>query len=100
LGRVYKQIDAPFAAFAANTLVSSTRAVSSGSSTDDSTYVSIESKIQSQTHQRDSLAAQMRAILNQAAFGGDLEVSEETIDNLVRQGQMLLDQSSKLAAGH
>jgi hypothetical protein len=100
LGRIYKQIDAPFGAFAANTLVSSTRAVASGSATDDSTYVSIEGKIQSQTQRRDALAAQMRSILNRAAFGGgDSEVDQETIDDLVRQGQTLLDQSARLAAG-
>ncbi len=99
LGQVYKQIDAPFAAFSANTLVSSTRAVASGSSTEDSVYASIEGQIQSQTHQRDSLAAQMRAILNRAAFGGgEFEVSEDAINNLVRRGQTLLDQSAKLAA--
>ena len=100
LGRIYKQIDAPFQTFAANTLVSSTRAVASGSVTNDSTYVSIEAKIQSQTQRRDALAAQMRSILNRAAFGGgDSEVDQENIDKLVRQGQALLNDSAKLAAG-
>jgi hypothetical protein len=99
LGAVYKQIDAPFAAFAANTLASSTRAVASGSSSDDSTYESIETQIQSQTQKRDSLASRMRAILNRAAFGGgDFEVGKGTIEDLIRQGQDLLDQSAKLAA--
>jgi len=99
LGQVYKQIDAPFAAFSANTLVSSTRAVASGSSTDDTVYISIEGQIQSQTRQRDSLALRMRAILNRTAFGGgEFEVGEDAINNLVRQGQDLLDQSAKLAA--
>jgi hypothetical protein len=42
----------------------------------------------------------MRSILNRAAFGGgDSEVDRETIDNLVRQGQSLLDQSARLATG-
>jgi uncharacterized protein (DUF885 family) len=100
LARIYKQIDAPFQTFAANTLVSSTRAVASGSATNDSTYVSIEPKIQSQTQRRDELAAQMRSILNRAAFGGgDSEVDQENIDKLVRQGQTLLSDSAKLAAG-
>jgi hypothetical protein len=99
LGAVYKQIDAPFGAFAANTLISSTRAVGSGSPSDDSTYASIENQIQSQTQQRDSLASQMRAILNKAAFGGgEFEVSEGTIEQLMRQGEALLDQSARLAA--
>jgi hypothetical protein len=98
LGAVYKQIDAPFAAFAANTLVSSTRAVASGSSSDDSTYTSVENQIQSQTLQRDALVSQMRAILNKAAFGGgDSEVNERTVERLIRQGEALLDQSRKLA---
>lgn len=100
LARIYKQIDAPFATFAANTLVSSTRAVSSGSATDDSTYVSIESQIHSQTERRDALAARMRSILNKAAFGGrESDVEGGSINRLVRQGQTLLDDSAKLAHG-
>ena len=35
-----------------------------------------------------------------AAFGGgDTEVVQESIDNLIRQGRILLDDSAKLAAG-
>jgi hypothetical protein len=100
LARIYKQIEAPFGAFAANTLVSSTRAVASGSSTDDSTYLAVEGKIQSQTRRRDALVAQIRSILNRAAFGGgESRVDEKTVARLVRQAQALLADSARLAAG-
>jgi hypothetical protein len=100
LGTVYKQINAPFADFATNTLVSSTRALASGSSSDDSTYVSIEGQVRSQTERRDALAAQMRTILNRAAHRGEFEVEGDRVDRLVAQGQALLRDSAQMASGH
>jgi hypothetical protein len=100
LGTVYKQINAPFAGFATNTLVSSTRALASGSSSDDSTYASIEGQIRSQTERRDALAAQMRTILNRAPHRGEFEVEGGRVDRLVLQGQALLRESAQLASGH
>jgi hypothetical protein len=100
LGIIYKQINAPFADFATNTLVSSTRALASGSSTDDSTYVSIEGQINSQTVRRDALAAEMRTVLNEAAHRGEFEVEGDRVDRLVAQGQALLRESAQLASGH
>lgn len=100
LGSVYKQIDAPFAEFATNTLRSSTRALASGSSSDDSTYASIESQIRSQTERRDALAAEMRTILNQAARRGEFEVEGDHVNRLIRQAEELLQDSAQLASGH
>ena len=61
LGAVYKQLTASFGSFAMYTLVASTKALASGSSTDDSTYTTIEGKIADLTTQRDALMGIERA---------------------------------------
>jgi hypothetical protein len=95
---VYKEIAAPFGPFAANTLAASTRAIGSGSSTDDSAYASTENNIASLTSQRDNLEARMRTALTNATFGGSL-ASEQDLKDMIAQGQDLLAQASGLAAG-
>lgn len=55
-----------------DTLVASTRAISSGSASDDSEYIATENSIASLTTQRDALEAQMRTALANATFGGPL----------------------------
>src|SRR5439155_23345420 len=70
--QVYKQLNASFGSFAMDTLTASTRALASGSSSDDSSYTSIEGQIQSLTTQRDALAAQIKATLDAAAFNGQV----------------------------
>jgi hypothetical protein len=69
LASTYKQLNAPFGAFAMATLKSSTKALAS-TDADDATYNSIEGKIESLTTRRDALAAQMIGLLNGAEFGG------------------------------
>src|SRR5512132_98683 len=64
LGSVYKQLNAPFGAFGMDTLAASTRAIESGSASDDSTYTDREGQIEALTTQRDTLATQIRAALN------------------------------------
>ena len=97
MGAVYKQVTAPFGTFGHDTLVASTKAVASGSATDDSTYASIESRIQSLTAARDSLVSEMRAALNAAAFGGD-RLDEQRLKLLTVEGADLLTQAQILAA--
>ena len=97
LHTVYKQIAAPFGPFAADTLVASTRAIASGSATDDSAYASTESSISSLTSQRDALEAQMRTALTNATFGGPL-ASEQQLKSMIDQGNQLLDHASALAS--
>ena len=48
-----------------DTLVASTRAVKSGTTGDDSTYNRIEGNIEALTTERDSLATQIRAALEE-----------------------------------
>ena len=98
LHTLYKEIAAPFGPYSAATLVASTRAIGSGSSTDDSVYNSTEDSIASLTSQRDALEAQMRTALTNATFGGPL-ASEQDLKTMIDQGQQILDQASALAAG-
>jgi hypothetical protein len=97
LGAVYEQLNASFGAFSMNTLVASTRALASGSSTDDSTYTAIESQLQSLTSQRNALAAQIRSALNGAAFN-DQALNEQQAKSWIDQANSLLNQAQTLAA--
>jgi hypothetical protein len=92
---LYKEIAAPFGPFAMDTLVASTRAISSGSASDDNEYVATESSIDSLTSQRDALEAQMRTALANATFGGPL-ASEQDLKDMIAQAQQLLAQTAAL----
>jgi hypothetical protein len=97
LGDVYKQLNASFGSFAMDTLKASTRALASGSATDDSTYTSITTQIGALTAQRDALAAQIKAALFKAAFDGQA-LSEQQAKGWIDQSQALLDSAASLAA--
>jgi hypothetical protein len=96
LAEVYKQLDAPFGAFAMDTLKASTKALASND-TGDATYTSIEGQIQSLTSQRDSLAAQIKSALNGATFNGQV-LNKQQASGLIAQAQSLLNQAHALAA--
>ena len=98
LGAVYKQLTASFGSFAMYTLVASTKALASGSSTDDSTYTTIEGKIADLTTQRDALMAQIRTGLNNAEFAGQA-LNEQQAKGWIDSAQSLIDQAKALAAG-
>ena len=98
LGQVYKQVNAAFGQFAMDTLLASTNALSSGSASDDSAYFSIQSRVQSLTDERDSFAAQAKAMLNAATFSGK-PVDEQEARKLIEQGGALLEGARSLA-GH
>ena len=68
LGQAYEQLNASFGSFALDTLTASTKALESGSATDDSKYTSVENAIASLTSKRDALASQIKAALDEAAF--------------------------------
>jgi hypothetical protein len=97
LAQVYKQLQGPFAQFGSDALTASTKALESGNSSDDSSYTSIESQLDDLTNQRNSLAAQMRTLLYDAAFGGGPPVSKNQAENLANQGRSLLQQADTLA---
>ena len=86
LGDMYKQLDAPYGAFAHSLIVASTNGIES---TDNTVYVNAERAIQSLTAQRDALVLQIRSLLT----GG----SDGHREQLIQQGQALLDQAAQLA---
>jgi hypothetical protein len=94
LGAVYKQVNAPFGAFAMDTLTASTTALKA---TNELTYDSIESKIANLTGERDLLAGNIRAALNDAA-AGNATIDESQAKAWIKQGQSLLDRAHTLAS--
>ena len=90
LGRVYKQINAPFAELAQNTLKISTAALVSNAP-GDAVYTTLENKLVAWRDRRDALASQMRDILEGAAFGGK-EVSDQRVEDLIEKANALLGQ--------
>jgi hypothetical protein len=96
LGEVYKQLNAPVGTFSMNMLAISTRAIKSGSSTDDATYNTLEAQVQSFTAQRDALASQIRAALDAAAFDGKA-LDEQQAKRWSDQAQALLSAAAAAA---
>jgi hypothetical protein len=70
LAEAYAQLNAPFGSFGLDTLKASTRALASGSATDDATYTRLETAIVRLTIRRDKLAATIKEQLDEAAFEG------------------------------
>jgi hypothetical protein len=96
LARVYKQIDAAVGQLGFATLKISTRALMSGSSTDDSTYVKLENRLKAFNTTRDAIAGQMVALLEGAEFHSHSFSNTQAI-HLINEGQTLLDQVTDLA---
>ncbi len=94
LAQTYKQLNAPFGAFAMDILKSSTFALASNDA-GDATYNSVEGQIQSLTSQRDAVSTQMKALLQGAAFNGQA-FSDSQAQALIAQGQSLLAQANAL----
>ncbi len=80
-----------------DTLTASTKALGSGTAADDSTYASIENQIESLTSSRNTLAGQIKAALDAAAFDGQA-VSEQTAKGWIDQANDLLAQAHDLAS--
>ena len=99
LGEVYKQLNAPFGQFGMDTLAISTRAIKSGDANDDSTYTALANKLRAFTHQRDALAEQMRSILEEAAFGGQVIHKVQAL-MLIFEAEKLLHQVHRAAQPH
>jgi hypothetical protein len=98
LGRLagaYKQINAPLGAFALASLKVSTMAIESDTAS-DATYSSLENQLAALTTQRDSVAGQMSALLEAAAFAGQ-PIDEHAAKSLIAQAQSLLDRMNALA---
>lgn len=96
LGQVYKQINAPFGDLAKDTLKVSTFALVSNTS-GDVTYTNLESKIASWSAERDSLAAQIKSMLEGAEFHGQ-PINEFQAWVTIFEGKLLLARADFCAA--
>jgi hypothetical protein len=96
LGGYYKLINAPFGQFAADVLIASTKALQ-GADMGDTIYTTKEAAIAGLTSQRDSLAAQIRAALDEAEFASQ-PIDPLQIASWVSQAQTLLANADALAA--
>jgi hypothetical protein len=90
LARVYKMINAPFGDLARESLTVSTAALASNTA-GDTTYAALETMIATWGAERDTLAGQMRAMLDGSAFKGQA-IDEGLARKLISQGRTLLDQ--------
>jgi hypothetical protein len=100
LGVVYKEINAPFGPLSFDVLNADSKALASGNGDPtDNTYNSISARIASLTSDRDALAAQMRTVLTNAAFGGPVPTTSQ-IYGLALQGDTLLTRANQLGVGY
>src|SRR6516162_5538967 len=90
LGRVYKRINAPFGELAQKTLKISTAALVSNAPS-DAVYTQLEGKLEAWRDRRDTLASQMRDILEGAAFHNN-GVDDDQVEDLIEKADTLLDQ--------
>jgi hypothetical protein len=97
LAQVYKQINAAVGQLGLETLQVSTKALKSGSASDDSQYVTLENKLNDINSQRDSLAAKMIGLLEGAEVHGH-QFNVGQAERYIAQGRALLKQVDKLAA--
>jgi hypothetical protein len=97
LRAAYKQLNAPFGVFAMSTLQASTRAIKSGTASDDSRYNSIEDQIATLTTSRDLLATSIRNALDSAIFSG-APVNEAQAHAWIAQANALIVQAEAMAA--
>ena len=96
LGQTFTQLEAPVGAFGMDTLRASTRALASDSPR-DAAYTMIEGALQRLGAARDTVGAQMRALLLDAAFGGR-PLNVTAARKLIRAGDRLLGQAAVLGA--
>jgi hypothetical protein len=96
LAGVYTQLEAPVGQFGLDTLTASTRALASGSPTDDATYQQTEQEIAALGSQRDQVGGAMINLLEAAAFSGR-PIPMGLAQKLESEGELLLGQAQLLA---
>jgi hypothetical protein len=97
LGRLYKELNAPFGTLAKESLIVSTNALDSTSS-GDATYIALDNDIVTWTNQRDNIAGKMKTILDDAAFQGT-PINVAQANNLITQAQGLINKVTACASG-
>jgi hypothetical protein len=96
LGELYKQLLACEGAFALDTLAASTRALASGSATDDHTYTEVENQLVALDNRRDALTADLGRALLGAAFD-HRSISDGEAFGLLWRAHRLLEDAHRLA---
>jgi hypothetical protein len=96
LGQIYKQINAPFGELAQSTLSVSTYALTDGTP-GDPVYTALEAKIAAWTSQRDSLAGQIKSMLEGAEFDGKA-IDEQQAKHIISDAEDLLGRASMCAS--
>jgi hypothetical protein len=96
LGTVYRQINSSVGEFATNTLIADSKALASGSASQDSTYTTEQRALLSMANHRDQVAARMKATLARAAEG--IAPGHGELQSELDQGRALLKQAAQLAA--
>jgi hypothetical protein len=94
LANAYKQLNAPLGSVGRNSLVFANRSIVA----DDTTYAQYLATLGTVTANRDALAGQIKAVLDNAAFAGQ-RVDERTEEALVRRANRIIDQVADLAGG-
>jgi len=93
---VYKKINAPFGNLSLDSLTVSTSALSSNAA-GDATYTTLQNKIAGWVTRRDTIAAAIKNMLNDAAFN-DANLSEVQMRQLIQQANHLLAEVAGCAA--
>ncbi|MGB2606618.1 MAG: hypothetical protein WBC78_23645 [Candidatus Sulfotelmatobacter sp.] len=91
LASTYKQITAPVGNFGQGALHVSTVALASGTPSNDSKYLSLESRLTQLTARRDALANQIKSLLDAAEFHGVPLNPQTTLSLSFDAGVLLLD---------
>jgi hypothetical protein len=103
LAQAFKRINAPFQDFSLAIVQLSTKGMLSGSATDDTLYAQTQAQITGFNARRDALVAQMKPLLNNAAFGnapfGDTPTSLLQSLSLVVQANLLAGEAIAAAGG-
>jgi hypothetical protein len=92
LAQAYKQLNAPVGSVGLNSLRFANRSILS----DDAVYGRFLGKIADITGQRDALAAEIKPLLDAAAFDNQ-PINERQQDQLVRRARALIDRVADLA---
>jgi hypothetical protein len=92
LATIYKQLNASVGSVGINSLTFANQSIVA----DDTTYDAYLTTIGTLTTQRDTLANNMKTLLDGAAFGGN-RIQGNKAEGLINQAQQLIDQAANLA---
>jgi hypothetical protein len=96
LGALYQQLNSSVGEFATDTLIADSKALASGSSTNDSRYANEQETLAEMAAHRDRVATLMKATLAGAAMG--IAPRHGELQSEMAQARALLQQAAQLAA--